>query len=82
MGMETYARAQLVAATSALVLGLVAHPARADPGHDDEVTPEIEQILAEQLAAYPGGTVVGNAIYYEDDLTFVAVEADVMARIR
>lgn len=79
MGMETHSRARLVAVVTALMLGLIAHPARADPGHNDEVTPEIEQILAEQLAAHPGGTVVGNAIYYEDDLTFVAVEADVMS---
>ncbi len=78
--MGTYSSARFVAAVVALMLGLSAHPARAEPeSNDDDLSPEIQQILAEQLEAHPGGTVVGNVIYYEDDLTFVAVEAGVMS---
>lgn len=78
--MGTYSSARFGAAVVALMLGLSAHPARAEPeSNDDDLSPEIQQILAEQLEAHPGGTVVGNVIYYQDDLAFVAVEAGVMS---
>lgn len=40
-----------------------------------EESSTISEILAEQLAAEPGGVVAGNTITYEDGTVFVAVDA-------
>lgn len=66
-------------ATVALLLSTDTAWADSPPSDDVGVSAEIEQILADQLRTQPGGTVVGNTIRYEDDLTFVAVEVGVMS---
>ncbi|MFT4008755.1 MAG: peptidase inhibitor family I36 protein [Nocardioidaceae bacterium] len=47
-------------------------PATAD---ESPVSPEIQQILDDQLALDPGGVVVGDEIHYADGSVFVAVLA-------
>lgn len=78
MGMST--RFRTVKRTS-LAVGLVGlllsgllplPPARADANNE---APAVEQIIEDQLADSPGGTVVGNEIRYDGGVVFVAVPA-------
>ena len=48
--MGTYSSARFVAAVVALMLGLSAHPARAEPeSNDDDLSPEIQQDIIKRL---------------------------------
>lgn len=59
--------------TGLLLSGLPVGSALADESLEDSA---IEQIIVDQLAERPGGTVVGNEIRYDDGVVFVAVPAE------